>query len=486
MRAVKVPLAAKVLLAFVAVIGAGALPVQYSLRKNIHTAVAAQLGNDLLVRANLLAAQLSPQPRAEWPAITARLSSLFSDRVTLISHDGKVLFESQPVPVTDMSNHLDRPEIAQALSAGIGSDLRVSSTLHDELIYVAVAITNPAGEKGILRFSRPASDAADVAAEAATLLWRGTAVSISIALLLSFLAILVIVRPLQRMRDAAMALAQGELNVHVDVSTRDELDDVARALEKVGAQLRHRLAHAGGGEALLGQFTHAMVQGVVIIGNDNRVHHVNGVARAQLGLRGPQESERLAKLLSSEQVVQAIKLAAKDPLGVDMRVPHPVTGELVDGTVIALRRLDGEPLNALVLDVQGTSPITMADVPEARDVVAVPLRELMDRALARVREDLDEGNATFVPPDEWPATAVADVGGRVESVVMETLKAAARAPGVQLSTPLSASVQNGCVVVHLPVSLPSDLLKNLEPRISPLGGRMAQGQGNVQLWLPRA
>jgi len=66
------------------------------------------------------------------------------------------------------------------------------------------------------------------------------------------------------------------------------------------------------------------------------------------------------------------------------------------------------------------------------------------------------------------------------------LRAAVRAPGAQLSTPLTANVQNGCVVVLLPANLPVDIIRNLDPRLSPLGGKVTSDHGSVQLWLPRA
>ena len=58
-----------------------------------------------------------------------QLTSFVSNdlRITLISQDGSVLFES----ATDqpMENHLSRPEIRQAMASGIGRDIRDSQTM---------------------------------------------------------------------------------------------------------------------------------------------------------------------------------------------------------------------------------------------------------------------------------------------------------------------------------------------------------------------
>ncbi len=71
-------------------------------------------------------------------------------RITLISQDGSVLFES----ATDqpMENHLSRPEIKQAISDGVGKDIRDSQTMGYETYYYAVLL--PTGE--ILRVAQDA------------------------------------------------------------------------------------------------------------------------------------------------------------------------------------------------------------------------------------------------------------------------------------------------------------------------------------------
>lgn len=81
-----------------------------------------------------------------------QLSSFVTNdlRITLISQDGSVLFES----ATDqpMENHLSRPEIRQAMTEGVGRDIRDSHTMGYETYYYAVLLPN--GE--ILRMAQDA------------------------------------------------------------------------------------------------------------------------------------------------------------------------------------------------------------------------------------------------------------------------------------------------------------------------------------------
>ena len=59
-------------------------------------------------------------------------------RITLISDDGNVIFES----ATDqpMENHLSRPEILQAMQSGVGKDIRDSQTMGYETYYYALLL----------------------------------------------------------------------------------------------------------------------------------------------------------------------------------------------------------------------------------------------------------------------------------------------------------------------------------------------------------
>ncbi|MCR5797128.1 MAG: two-component sensor histidine kinase [Eubacterium sp.] len=69
-------------------------------------------------------------------------------RITLISHKGKVLYESD-ADADKMTNHLDRPEIVSALKNGTGTDTRLSDTIGIEDHYYALRLD----DNNILRVS---------------------------------------------------------------------------------------------------------------------------------------------------------------------------------------------------------------------------------------------------------------------------------------------------------------------------------------------
>ena len=112
-----------------------------------HKAFTAQAWTGLEQEAELVSAgyeMTDQQPQELTHFVTEDL------RITLISQDGSVLFES----ATDqpMENHLSRPEIRQAMESGVGKDIRDSQTMGYETYYYAVLL--PTGE--ILRVAQDA------------------------------------------------------------------------------------------------------------------------------------------------------------------------------------------------------------------------------------------------------------------------------------------------------------------------------------------
>ncbi len=78
--------------------------------------------------------------------------SINGRRITLIDKEGNVLFDSMRDSTT-LENHLDREEVQEALSTGIGFSTRASSSIGKEYIYQAIRLT----DGNILRLSTPAN-----------------------------------------------------------------------------------------------------------------------------------------------------------------------------------------------------------------------------------------------------------------------------------------------------------------------------------------
>ena len=103
-----------------------------------------QVRNDLKQNAKLLMeTEVFQNAYGQAEGKTEALNHLSSGnlRITWIDEDGTVLFDND-TDVTGLSNHLDRPEIQQALKYGEGESTRKSDTMNMNTFYYALLLEN--------------------------------------------------------------------------------------------------------------------------------------------------------------------------------------------------------------------------------------------------------------------------------------------------------------------------------------------------------
>lgn len=116
----------------------------------------ANISDSLREEGNLLAVGLADRSDAEQLELLDKYSHDSPGlRLTLVSFDGTVLYDSQHDPGT-MENHRERTEIKQAINRAnskVGSDIQVrdSNTLRDDMIYYARAVD----ANSVIRVARP-------------------------------------------------------------------------------------------------------------------------------------------------------------------------------------------------------------------------------------------------------------------------------------------------------------------------------------------
>ncbi len=103
----------------------------YFLLKNIETSNYKMMLQNLIKEYAIFENSLKSKSQ-----VIKRIKSKTDVRVTIINKSGKVLFESDR-KINGMQNHLNRPEIQEALKNSFGSSVRYSHTLKKDMLYVA-------------------------------------------------------------------------------------------------------------------------------------------------------------------------------------------------------------------------------------------------------------------------------------------------------------------------------------------------------------
>jgi two-component system phosphate regulon sensor histidine kinase PhoR len=204
-------------------------------------------------------------------------------RITLISVDrpgfarGQVLADSDSDPST-MENHATRPEYQIALQGRPGRQVRFSRTLDENMMYLAIPITEDGRVTTVLRTAVPLTR---VDAALSTLYGNIVASAVVVAALAAVIGFYVSRRISGQMREikvGAERLAAGEFGHKLFVPRVEEFAVVAESINHMAEELDDKLRtlthERNEREAVLT----SMVEGVLAVDTDERVIAVNAAA----------------------------------------------------------------------------------------------------------------------------------------------------------------------------------------------------------------
>jgi len=243
---------------------------------------------DLEIRARILAGQvlenLQPIDVAAMRRICRNLGRSTDTRITVILADGTVMADSHEEPIR-MENHGSRPEVLQALAVGLGRSERLSSTLGQRMMYVALPLAGEGGTpSAVLRVAIPLTA---VEAQVRTLFAKvliGGFFSAILALALAFWVSRRISRPVEELRSGAERFSAGDLRHRLEIAGPAELAELARTMNQMAAQLQERI------DAVISQRNEfetvltSMVEGIVAIDPQGRVLSFNAAFSRMLAV----------------------------------------------------------------------------------------------------------------------------------------------------------------------------------------------------------
>ncbi len=206
-------------------------------------------------------------------------------RITIIAVNGTILGDSEEDPAS-MDNHADRPEVIQALTDGVGSSIRHSATLKCDMLYVAVPVMVDGATVGIARSSLSLAGIDESLEQINEAIVAGIAVTAVVTILLALWISRATTRQLKQLTRMSREITRGEINQRIEVSSGDEVGELARAFNQMSARLGEMMAILTTERDKMAAIVSTMDSGVVIVNDTGKVNMVNGAARELLGLFG--------------------------------------------------------------------------------------------------------------------------------------------------------------------------------------------------------
>jgi len=231
-------------------------------------------------------------------------------RVTVIAVDGRVLGEStlSGAALLRMENHAGRPEVLEALRLGEGHSTRHSTTVEDELLYVAVPVRHEGRLVGVARLAVPLTGVAQQVAALRRAIALALLLAFALTAILSAALTPSLTGPLREIMDGARRFAAGELQAHIRTERRDELGELARILNHTAEQLQRRLTEGARDRARTDAILKAMEDGVLAVDQKGGVVLANDALRAALGLDDPAGRHYLEAIRQPElfELIEAV------------------------------------------------------------------------------------------------------------------------------------------------------------------------------------
>jgi two-component system phosphate regulon sensor histidine kinase PhoR len=231
-------------------------------------------------------------------------SQILGARVTLVAPDGTVVGESHEDLAT-MDNHLQRPEIQESLSSGLGMSIRFSSTVGFEMMYVAAPVRREGELLGFARVALPLDQVETRIAHLQRTILLTTIIAGIVVLALATFISSYTTRPLRELTRLTRETSLEELNKMPALTTKDEVGQLARAFIILGAQLQKQIQALETERTKLVTVLEEMTDGVLIVDQDGFVQLINPAAQRIFGT-----NERYALGASLAEVIRHHQLVA--------------------------------------------------------------------------------------------------------------------------------------------------------------------------------
>jgi two-component system phosphate regulon sensor histidine kinase PhoR len=243
-------------------------------------------------------------------------------RVGVIDAAGRVLADSS-VPAEELARQTGEPpppEVRDALAGRRGIARREGREPGERLLWVALPA---AGGSAVRLAADLAGVEARVAAVRRSFLQIG-ALGLAAALGLAWLLSTRVLRPVRELRDVVGSMAGGNLDQRLAWSSRDELGQIAEAINEMGDQLRRRLREVTAEKEQLQTVLAAMVEGVLVVDREGRVLLANPRLRELFDVWGDVTGRPHWELLRQPEVEAGLRRAAG---GDEATVCELATGE---------------------------------------------------------------------------------------------------------------------------------------------------------------
>jgi two-component system phosphate regulon sensor histidine kinase PhoR len=283
------------------------------------------------------------------PDILAKnLGKEIDSRITIIAPDGTVLGDSIEDPTT-MENHSGRPEVKDALASGIGESTRFSTTLEEQMMYVAVPVTSQGKLLGIARVALPLTTVENSVNHVTRTIILATVIITILAVLAAWLIARTTTRPIRQLTKASQGIAAGQMGQRIAVQTKDEIGQLAQAFNEMSSNLKTTVEAISMEKTKLANILANMADGVMMTNVEGDIILANPAAGKLFGFKEADAVNKpIIEVVHDHEVDEVLKLCLKTGQEQNTQFESGIARRFLRVIAVPIDK-DNRPNGALVL-----------------------------------------------------------------------------------------------------------------------------------------
>ena len=227
---------------------------------------------------------LFTEPAGSLDTMAKNLSGQIDSRVTIIALDGTVLADSLEDPAA-MENHATRPEVKDALASGIGESTRYSTTLKEQMMYIAVPVNDNGKILGIARVALPITSVEKSVSQVTRIIILATVVIAILAVAAAYFIARRTTQPIRKLTKAVKGITAGQIEQKIIVTTKDEIAELAQAFNEMSSNLKVNINTIAAEQTKLTNILAKMADGVIMTDAGGSVVLANPAAGRFFGFK---------------------------------------------------------------------------------------------------------------------------------------------------------------------------------------------------------
>jgi len=313
----------------------------------------------LQTQAELLALQAEPHLLSgdldSLIALNSEFSRLTQNRFTIVDDQGVVLADSHDNPAR-MANHLQRPEIQNAINSGSGQIARFSRTITEDLVYFAVPVYAQGELSGVVRSAAFINDIDTAVSEERSVLLQKALPVIAIGLILLVMVAYLQSQSVEKLAVIASDIANGNFKGRVPERNALGLRKIAEVINQLARSSASNLSEITADRNRLAAIFAGMVEGVIDVDQNQKILHINDAAAKLLSVNTLESTGKAVwQEVRHSEITQALDEAIRNQTVVKTQIKLMFPGSqkedesVVDIYAASLSDDSGKPIGAVVV-----------------------------------------------------------------------------------------------------------------------------------------